>query len=517
MATKIQAFIGILFVATVGFGKTLPPDAQKLLNTLPNKKVSLNVIIHYGLKVSDSYKVVASQDQSVDAAKLQAESALAPQVSFSGAHLTNGNEPTNGFSPTKITANSGTVGISKYFATGTSLSGEFDYSDTSQQYSDDVAAFSSALPSEIKEAKGSFSLAQNLWKDSFGYATRRGLASAREQSKASKHGVEEAKEDWFINLASIFYSAWLSQEEAKAASTNRAIQERLLKITQVKRRRGTAEEPDLLQVQSALLSAQVAEDQAKQNLSEKWRQLVVALRMPMSWLKIDPMLVPLDLNNPFQDALRLCYHNNKAPTDQTATLLKQKSLFEAARLSLDQAENNNHPSLTASLNYITNGITQPNGTEEHSFARAVQEASGGEHPYFLVGLELSFPFGFKAEKAAEQSARANKIMQEALWSQAKDNHEVDWLNRCGNLKRLSKAHRELSSAKAKQTKRASLEERRFRLGRTPTLNVIQAANDATRSSLTLSQLTVEQSLKAWEVKRQAGQLKNYLKERKVSP
>jgi len=69
----------------------------------------------------------------------------------------------------------------------------------------------------------------------------------------------------------------------------------------------------------------------------------------------------------------------------------------------------------------------------------------------------------------------------------------------------------LKQALKNQKERAQLEERRFRIGRVPTLTVIQAGDDATEAEINLSQSEIERRLAAWQVKRLAKDLEAYIK------
>ncbi len=94
---------------------------------------------------------------------------------------------------------------------------------------------------------------------------------------------------------------------------------------------------------------------------------------------------------------------------------------------------------------------------------------------------------------------------------AKDDQSLYWLNQCANLDRLKLTAKDAALAAKNQEARADLEERRFRLGRSTTFNVIQAGDDATQANVYQKAVDVELRLVAWDVLRLRNQVFSQLK------
>jgi outer membrane protein TolC len=120
------------------------------------------------------------------------------------------------------------------------------------------------------------------------------------------------------------------------------------------------------------------------------------------------------------------------------------------------------------------------------------------------------PLGFYAEKAQLAEARANEARAGALLSVAKDSLKMDWTNGCLELQRFHRSRDWLSRTVVDQQRREKLEEERFQLGRTGTLQVIQAGADATQAEQFLNSTEAQLRLAAWKVLRLSGRVQEYL-------
>jgi outer membrane protein TolC len=185
---------------------------------------------------------------------------------------------------------------------------------------------------------------------------------------------------------------------------------------------------------------------------------------------------------------------------QRATLL-----HEAAQDSDHAASSLLKPDLSLTAQVANNAIDNTIADDQ-----SLSEFTGLSHPAWTVGVTLSMPIGFTAEKARKLSSTADLIRAESGAQQARDEHSTNWINRCMDLFRLERAHEQLQDAFNKQSERSRLEEERFRIGRVGTFQVIQAGDDATFAELNLRSIEVERRIAAWKVRRQAGQAKPWL-------
>jgi outer membrane protein TolC len=480
----------------------IPNDALKALDELPEKKITLDLILGAGMKSSDSFQIVISGAASTEATKSRAEAALNTQMKVYAHTQDNQNEPQSSFEPARTLADGYGVGISKYFSTGTSLS--FDLKHGS--YSTESSA-GSPIPASGNQftTEASLGVSQQLWKDAFGVSTRKGLRAAELQSVAAKEGVVEGVEQWANQLIDFYYNVWLAQNGVRAGVVSLERRDRLVSITQTKLRRGTAEKPDFLQVEAAQIKARVDLSESRKGLNEVWRNLVTTLKFPESWLEIDPIHIPMGMDDPIARAQELCGRDNYLSQRPkiTRTLAKFKSLSEAAQLGLEKSEGGFKPNLSLDFSLNANGINSDGGT-------SMEEVLSSSHPGWRAQITLSYPLGNDAAKAEYVLALSEKQRLESQQRQAESNLSIDWTNRCKDLYRRVEKVELLKEAFDKQMERVKLEESRFRFGRSPTMSVIQAGDEATAAEMAYLEAQADTRRVAWSIRYLGGDVIQHL-------
>jgi len=480
----------------------LPADARALLKTLPNERLELDFVVGKAALVSDSFKIVQSQRLTQDVAELQATAALDWKPYIKVGTTNDQREPANPFSPNRIIGTQYSVGAQTLFSSGTSL--VVDITQGTNELGFANPAFGTI---EYAETKASLTLSQSLWQNAFGSALRSQVHAAENASKAAGIAVDESTEEWALGLINLYYNAWLAKAQAQTADASLERRRRLLSMIEILTRRGTSEKPDLLQVQSAVEATEVQAARVSQALGDIWRNLVTALKLPQEWMKIDPKKIPIALDEPVNEALALCGTETamKAAPEGNLSVRRAAHQQEAAQEADHAASSLLRPDLSFSAQLANNAIDNTPAQNE-SFSEFTEFA----HPAWTVGLSLTMPIGFTAEKARKLTATADLIRAEAAAQQARDDHQTQWINRCLDLFRVQKAYSQLSAAFKNQSERSQLEEDRFRIGRVGTFQVIQAGDDATQAEFTLRSIEVERRMAAWKVRRQAGQTKPWL-------
>ncbi|MCB0417229.1 MAG: TolC family protein [Bdellovibrionaceae bacterium] len=496
---QLAFWSALLFWGTPSAHAALPKDAQELLRTLPQNAVTLDVVLGRAMKSSDSFEAVKSFYPKIEAPLLSAQAALDWQLSFEISKLEDRREATNAFAPRRNNTFVGKIGASKYFLTGTSLALEVTDGRTELD-------FPTITIAPFVEAKSSITLAQNLWRDSFGYATRRTAESGELQKKSLEHQFEDSIDDWTMELTQVFYQAWLAQARAVASADSVKRREKLVRVTRTKQKRGTAERPDVLQVESFLLSDQSQKRAADLELGNRWRDLVIALKLNEEWLTtVDPIEIPIVLDSPMIAARDDCGPPARlAPLPAPNTKVKSADLdAQAATLAAEAAENSAAPAVKVFGTIYANGVDSSGGN-------ALNEMLGWKNPGFLVGLSFSMPLSQYAERAAARQAISNQMLAEARASIAKDQFKLGWMKACLDLNRLEHHYTLKKQAYENQSERARLEEKRFAIGRVSTLAVVQSEDDATRAELELREAEIQRRVAAWQVRRLQGKIKPYL-------
>lgn len=476
-----------------------------MLNSFPEKKVTLDLVVSRAIEASDSFQAIRSQQQTIPVSALQGLAPLDFRLTGETNRTRDWREAESPFSPNFIDASVYRLGFATQFQTGTTAQLQLSHGHTNLNF---PPTFLFIQP-PYYETEATLGLSQNLWQDAFGYGTRRLKQSGRLMSESAAFAFRENVEEWVTQLMGVFYNAWFAQAQVKAAQANTQRRNRLYDITQLKVRRGTSERPDALQVQSAVLSSQTQEAQASQVLKDRWQGLVISLKLPERWLTIDPKEIPIALDNPVNQALRAC-QSEQAPASTTTTD-RLRLASEAARLRGEQARNLLAPDLELVAQLGANGIDLTSRGETFS------EVTSLANPAWTLGVRLTFPLLRYAERAEAATATAESDRTAALYSQAQGDLRLNWISQCSNLKRLEQSHEWLGSALESQRRRVDLEEQRFKIGSTTTLQVIQAGDDATSAEITLLGNEVERRIAAWRILRLHDGYRSYLEKLKVQP
>ncbi|MCC7441609.1 MAG: TolC family protein [Bdellovibrionales bacterium] len=485
----------------------LPPEAQAMLKRLPGETLTVGLVVSAAMRSSDDFRAVRASAAAVPAAELQAEGVFDPVLSLNAQKEHDERETTSPFSSESSEGTGGGLSLSKYFGTGTTA--ELKLGISSYAYTLPAGTFG-PTPAEFEghQAQAGVTLKQNLWKDAFGSAARAGLEAGRKTTVASQAELESNIEQWSLALMGQYYQAWLFQEQVRAARTSLERRERLLSITRIRTQRGTSERPDLLQVESARTGSAQSLASARQALDEMWRELVTSLKFPDEWLTIDPMRVPIQLDNPLPEALAACGKREalNPPPSSSAYARTAFARAEAARASERSARSRALPTLQLQGSYEATGI------DSAESGAALSEAAGFDRPRWALGAVFSIPIGSSAEEAEVRRAGAQLEAAEAQASSAAASLRVGWLNVCNDLHRLRDALEDARAVNERQAERARLEEERYRIGRSQLLQVIQAGDDATGAEVSLRQAEVQARLGSWAVARLDSRLQAYLKD-----
>lgn len=483
----IQAPIGGL--AADNAKNALPAEALRILQVLPQRAVTLDLVLSRAIQRSDSYQSIISQASAADAAYHRGRIPLETRLYGKSVWGDNRNETPIIFQPSGIDSHAVQLGVSTAFLSGTNLNFELTQNSVEQTISN--------ARSQYYESKAQATLTQNFWQDAFGEATRAQANAGIKGREAAKAAIEVAVQDWALSLMELFYGSWLAQSRVQTAKANLARRERLEKITKIRERRGTSEEPDLLQASSARMNASVQLAEAEQALGERWRGLVVSLKLPEAWLAIDPSLIPIMLDNPVPAARAACERKaNRVDSETDIASVRRRELeLLAAEQTLAAAESRLNPDIE-----LVAGLTA-NGIDARSRSTSFAEARRAAHPNWVAGINVNFPLSRHAEKMEWSQAISSRDAAAALASDAKEQAHLDWLNQCKDLERMGKTVEVLSIAFSSQAKRARLEERRFEIGRGTILAVIQAGDDATASELSLRNSEAFLRQVAWRVLR----------------
>lgn len=493
----MKYFVVLLsFICSFNYAIGIPADAKRAIKQLPDRALTLDLIVARSMLASDSFKQLDSQKFRVHNLLYKEKEKLDVVLDAEISLNKNKNElsPSLSFLPQDTDTTSYTVGATKYFSTGTGVRAEIKTTNTDYSSSD------------YWESTGTLSVEQDILKNYLGSSSRRAISAGELEASASRFALEDEIENWILNLTEIFYNSWFAQRQAEAARETLANNNNLVRITKIKLKRGTAEKPDLYQVEGAQTQAERQLANANQQLTRLWVELVLSLKLPRAWVKIDPIHIPVKLDKPAKAASALC-EISKIDQDfeNSPSYKRYQHMSKAARLRKLSVSTLHLPDVKLFGALVANGI-------DNTRSETISETFGSDHPQWTFGIKASYPLGFHKSKQKIADAFASQMQSEAEASSQLSDLQNDLYISCQELKQNARLLDKLSSNVNKQKQRVRLETKRFRQGRSSPLQVLQAQTDSNQAQLSLHELEKNNRLHAWRVQKLHRKYPDYIKQ-----
>jgi len=479
---KLILALGIL-LSGEAFSKDIP------------SKLTLPFVLKAAIQNADSYQALQAKDWEADSSFAARNAGLDFTVISQFSYLNQKADTATPFSPSGLSAKQWEVGVKKAFITGTALQAGYRSAFNTISFS----GGGTVVP-DYYENTFFASVSQNLWADFLGIASRARSKKFELRGRALELEALEARDRWTMDLFDLYYRSWMAQNNFFAAQDNLERRTKLLETMKIKVRKGTAERPDLLQVQSAQLFSKNQLSQAKADLDAIWKSLIVTLKLDPRLARFPPEKVPMELNGLPAESERICA--KKVSPENTVAVERAKFIAEAAAFGLEKAQSEKNPKLQLLGSYESNGINRFNNI-------AREEAWGRDHPTWKAMLQLEVPLGFSAQDSELQQARANALVAKTAYSSTLDNKKIELEKNCDLFERSLVELKDIQSAFAAQKERLELEESRFRLGRSTTTQVIQAGDDRTQAIQAKNAGEVRLRQLAWKVIQSTETLASY--------
>lgn len=475
---------------------------------LPGQELTLPFIIAQAALSSDSFQAIMAQTIALEVPKLRAQSLTSTSLFASGTYQDNRLETGSPFSPSKTIGKDLSFGVQKTFSSGTTLTSQIVHDRLDQTIDLPDLPGGSDINSNYNQTRLDLGVEQELWRNAFGIQIRKQQQIGKLQAQALRKALEVNLEDWSFEYTQIFYRAWLAQQQVLASQSNLRRKQRLLEMTRVRLDRGTAERPDLLQAQSAVLDARSQLEQNTLQINEIWRGLVIGLNLPSHWVDFDPMLIPLNPHGIFESAAQACGSQDQPhdPPEMNATSRKHQLEYESAMVAVDIAKDQLRPRANFFLNLSTNAV------DEQSTWRTIGHLPKVDHNALRFGINVNIPLERFGEQAELREALARKHQSQASFDESLKGLRAQWINQCDRLHTTQSIVERLTSIFENQNQRARLEEERFRIGRVSMNTLIQAGDDVTFSELNLRSKESELMLSAWQILRLNGQTVSLIEE-----
>lgn len=482
----------------------LPPEAQTYLNQLPEKKLTLSLVVQQAIGHADSYRLVGLDYAT---AHIEEQATIDPQtdtyLQAGGSYADDNSAKTNPFNPLRAKRWEWNVGLSKNWSSGTSTSVGWIYDTNRLQFDNSLGAFSNSFISEYKQSTAQVQLEQKLLKDSFGYSFRKRRKATRKRAEAIQWKTRDDLESLTIEMINTYYQAWLMQEQVTSVQDQVKRQERLVRIMTDRSKKGAVEKPDLIQMQALLAASRTRLTGVHSDLSNIWEQLVVSLKLPKSFLNVDPMDVPTAIDNPVPLGLRVC--GQKEPSKTAAVHALEKQL-EGLNADYKAAESDLLPDLKLLAGYRGNSIDGEASTTVRNVLRGRDDVGYGRGPAWNVGVQLNWPLSNSAARAQRAQKYVEREKVSSRLQMAVDNVKTQWRDTCRRLQAEYKNEQTFEKVVIQQKSRLKAEEKRFRLGRIRVDQLVTAEDDLGQWEFQSQQKAVEVRLLAWKVQKLSGEL-----------
>ena len=514
LSKNLRMMLNISFKLVIGFAfflSTQPSSAitqQKKLEILkryfPKGTTSLtpDTLLLISLGHSTTIKTIQSQLISKDAAKLRAEALLDLKLTAETGYVLQKNKTVeNGFpSPTESKQKNIGLGFVKNFASGTSLSGDIDITDTSSKLDPPQT------DRDTKETSFELSLRQSLLKNAFGEAYQMQLAAAGLAPEVIEHSVAHSTEGFTLTTIKAYYDVWLAREMVLAAKSRLQSQERLLGVVTKQYKIGTSEKPEYLEIKIGKAQAVQSMKEATDQFHQSWRRLIIALRMPLELLDIQPLLVPMTPDNFIPRAREICRDNTleSVAQFQTNELKSAMKMKQSSELQYLAAKDSLKPDLFLQL------ATRGNSLED-SYGKSMGESLSHKNPRIYVGIGFEM-FLDQPGNTAEAMANFQSFkLAELKVDDVRSENQVNWINHCETLKVLQTRQKFLFSSHRDLKERETLQEKRFRLGRVSAFDIHRATSGVTDNLQSLSAVKSQLRQVAWQLRGLAGEIEGHLK------
>jgi outer membrane protein TolC len=478
--------------------KDWPSEAQAYLNGLPQRKLTLEQVIGQAVSKSDIFQVHRSEALRAEAVELQTMAAEDVTLKSSYNYFDLQTDPLNpNFQTIRTSGWEARVGASKYFSSGTGLSVEAVHGPQKLQYRTNPTI-------DVYASSVNVGLTQSLWGDAFGTAYRSFRRSAQGNRRAIENGMMSSIESSALDVINLYYQAWLKQQVAQNLLEGKERKDKLVHILRGQERRRVVETSDLLQVESLTLSTEAEYLNTQRDLQSSWEQLVINLKLPRSFMKVNAAEIPLVLDAPEEKSVALCQRLSFQDLEKNSFQLKQAD--EAATAAAEQVkafESKLNPDLSLKANYVANGV-------DSSAKETFKNVQNSDYPAITAGVYLTVPLQNRAQKALYLTAKAQYEQLRYRKSILSNDLETQWGVLCQTLSQKRVTRDKYQEVNKKNKQRVSIENRRFQMGRIRAVEWTQAEEDEAANYLKFQQAEVEVRIVSWEVQRQTGALSDLL-------
>jgi outer membrane protein TolC len=484
MKHTVKTFIVITSLALISSSKPQSID------------VPLDKLLAAALTSASTAKLIMLDAQYAQLGELKAQGQFDHKLNAKISSMNSNLEPKTIGSPAETQIQTFETKYTKAFSSGTYLGADLTLNKNRFEF--DPSPLSPAQTQNFYDTTAGVSVKQQLWQNGFGSAARSRVAAAEAATLATRNRAESALIGFATQIIQAYHTAWLLQQQINSGRERIARQEKLLKLSGIKKRLGTLEESDYLQLQANLLNVKDQVIDMEKQLGVLWRNLVLSANMDDSYLNYDPMLAKLDINHDAASTQQKCLVTDPEYSKLSSIQSISKSI-EAQNLNMQAIHSQSKPDLYLEGRLAANGV-------DPKISEANQETTKTNHKMHSIALGIEIPLGGYENKANIAESAKLKAQLEIEKSRAIDDLRLKWRTACRDFTRAQKQLESLKQSEQYLTKRLRLDDRRFEIGKTDISAMIRSEDDAAMNDLQRSRAHSEIGLISWQVKDLTGEL-----------
>lgn len=312
---------------------------------------------------------------------------------------------------------------------------------------------------------------QSLWKDFFGYGTRKKISRQEKLAEIEKLVSELQGRGALYDVEANYWDYALAQEDLKLKKANFERAQRIEKWTANRVSNGIADRADLMNAKALMALREAQYIQAEEELKSQEVKLRDNLQLADSE-KTPIVTAELGTARPY--LINLIKMKSVEKIEARIASLEA----EAKGLVADETVDNLRPDLSLFGNYTTTSYDR-----DHS--QAVSDMTKDDYPKNSVGVNFTWVFEGSAKagtrEAAKKDALASKLKAEKKRSEGQD----AWSDLVRKYEVLKKSVETLEKVAQYQRERAKAEQDKLSKGRSVTATVVTAETDAAEAEVNL--------------------------------
>ena len=468
-------------------GRVAPSDDAEIINDYaedvkPDVEFNMNDLKFLELTLKDSLIIALNSNYDIRIAKMDptikekdikiAKSEFDPLLNVTG-NSEDSEEASNsgvlvgiGGTPTDFRRdiNSLNASLETLIATGATITLEFE---VSQQFVDPVSAFT--LNNPVAESRMIAKISQPLLKNAGIFYNRSDIHIARNDKKRSILELKETAIEVINSAQKAYWELVKSIEELRVRKKSLERAEDLLKKNKIQVRVGTLAPIELLVAEEGVSSQLEGVVVAENDIKDREDDLKQVMNLSNNALLSDVSIVPLDRasfqvhNISLQESIETAFENRPEVFEQGLDI-------ENARIKVMQQKNQLLPKLDFEAGIRYQGLASNKGN-------AIDRALSQDFQSEFYGITLEVPLGNREARSNYSKAKLEE--RQTVFNTRKIRQEIVVEVRKAVRLINTNAERIKASIKAEELSRERLvaEEKKFKVGRSTSLEVIRAQED----------------------------------------